>query len=242
MGRFLNPSNSAFQTTLNSEIYVDKTELIDYTNRVINTDSAFICNSRPRRFGKSVTANMLAAYYSKGADSKEMFSGLKISSRESFEKHLNRYDVIHFDVQWLIEPDQDAGHIVDSMQDAVMKELKEEYPDMIPDDVTGLPDAMSMVTEKTGNKFIVIIDEWDVIIRDNAMNQKVQDDYIGLLRRLFKGVEPTRFIALAYLTGILPIKKVKTQSALNNFDEFTMLDAGPLTPYVGFTEDEVQEL
>ena len=188
MGRFLNPSNSAFQTTLNSEIYVDKTELIDYTNRVINTDSAFICNSRPRRFGKSVTANMLAAYYSKGADSKEMFSGLKISSRESFEKHLNRYDVIHFDVQWLIEPDQDAGHIVDSMQDAVMKELKEEYPDMIPDDVTGLPDAMSMVTEKTGNKFIVIIDEWDVIIRDNAMNQKVQDDYIGLLRRLFKGV------------------------------------------------------
>lgn len=242
MGRFLNPDNSAFQITLNSKIYVDKTGLLDITNQAIDTDAAFICNSRPRRFGKSVTANMLAAYYSKGCDSKRMFAALKIGSMDSFEKYLNKYDVIHFDMQWFIEPGNDVNHIVAVVQNAVLKELKEIYSDIVNEEVTGLPDAMSLITEKTGNKFIVIIDEWDVLIRDEAMNQKVQDEYIGFLRKMFKGTEPTKYISLAYLTGILPIKKLKTQSALNNFDEFTMLDAGEFAPFVGFTEDEVEQL
>lgn len=242
MGRFLNPTNSAFQTTLNSEIYVDKTELIAYTNKVINIMQAFICNSRPRRFGKSITANMLTAYYSKGCDSREMFAGLKISGMDSFEKCLNKYDVIHLDVQWFIEPGMDIDGIVTVMQDAVIKELRENYPTMIDEKVTGLPDAMSLITEKTGNKFVVIIDEWDVLIREESMNQKVQDEYIGFLRKMFKGVEPTKFIALAYLTGILPIKKILSESSLNNFDEYTMLDAGALAPYIGFTGEEVKKL
>lgn len=242
MGRFLNPDNSAFQTTLNSEIYVDKTGLIDYTNKVINTMQAFICNSRPRRFGKSITANMLTAYYSKGCNSQVMFGGLKISSMDSFEKYLNKFDVIHFDVQWFIEPGNDIENIISAMQNAVIKELREAYPAIIDNQVAGLPDAMSLITEKTGNKFIVIIDEWDVLIRDEAMNQNVQDEYIGFLRKMFKGTEPTKFISLAYLTGILPIKKVLSESSLNNFDEYTMLDAGGLEPYIGFTEDEVKGL
>lgn len=100
MGRFVNPDNSAFQVALNSDIYVDKTGLLAYTNHAMDTDRAMICNSRPRRFGKSVTANMLAAYYSRGCDSKRMFEGLAISGNETFKKHLNQYDVIHFDVQW----------------------------------------------------------------------------------------------------------------------------------------------
>ena len=207
MGRFLNPDNSAFQIALNSEIYVDKTGMIDITNKAINTMQAFICNSRPRRFGKSITANMLTAYYSKGCDSKEMFAGLNISSMASFETYLNKFDVIHFDVQWFVEPGNDIENVVSVIQKAIIKELKEAYPTVIADEVVSLPDAMSLITEETGNKFIVIIDEWDVLIRDVAMNQKVQDEYIGLLRRMFKGVEPTKFISLAYLTGILPIKR-----------------------------------
>ena len=99
MGRFVNPDNSAFQVALNSKIYIDKTGLIEYTNSVLDTSDALICNSRPRRFGKSYAANMLAAYYSKGADSKEMFSELEISKDEDFRKHLNKYDVIHMDIQ-----------------------------------------------------------------------------------------------------------------------------------------------
>lgn len=242
MGRFLNPDNSAFNEMLNSEIYIDKTGLLEYTNKVINTDMKFICNSRPRRFGKSITANMLAAYYSKGCDSKDIFAGLKISNNNSFEKHLNNYNVIHFDIQWCIEPVGEPGRVVLYITQEVIKELREVYPKEIPAEINSLPEALSLINAATGDKFVVIIDEWDVLIRDEAMNQKVQDEYINFLRGMFKGTEPTKYIALAYLTGILPIKKLKTQSALNNFRQYTMLSQGPLTEYVGFTEEEVQKL
>lgn len=242
MGRFVNPDNSAFQVALNSKIYVDKTGLIEYTNSVLDTTEALICNSRPRRFGKSYTANMLAAYYSKGAQSEKMFLGLEISKDADFKKHLNQYDVIHIDIQWFLANCNDANHIVEFITDSVMGELREIYPGILPSEVSHLSDALSRVKEKTGQKFIIIIDEWDVLIRDAATNSKVQDDYIMFLRGMFKGTEPTKYIQLAYLTGILPIKKEKTQSALNNFDEFTMLSASKLAPYIGFTEDEVKKL
>lgn len=242
MGRFLNPDNSAFQTALNSEIYVDKTELIAYTNKVINTKQAFICNSRPRRFGKSITADMLTAYYSKGCNSKKMFADFNIGKDGGFTEHLNKYDVIHFDVQWCLTPAKCAENVVSYIEKSVIYEMKEEYPNILSETVTSLPDAMSQINAATGRQFIVIIDEWDVLIRDEAKNKAVQDEYIDFLRGMFKGTEPTKFISLAYLTGILPIKKLKTQSALNNFDEFTMLDAGNLAPYVGFTEEEVEKL
>lgn len=242
MGRFLNPNNSAFQASVDSKIYVDKSGIINYTNGLIGTMQAFICNSRPRRFGKSITANMLTAYYSKGCDSEEIFSGLDVSRADDFKKHLNKYDVIHFDVQWFIKPGTDVNNIVSIIQEAVLQELREAYPEIINDSVVNIADALSKINEKTGNKFVVIIDEWDVLIRDEAHNKAVQDEYINFLRGMFKGIEPTKYIALAYLTGILPVKRLKTQSALNNFDEYTMLDSGELAPYIGFTEDEVMQL
>ena len=211
MGRFVNPDNSAFQVALNSKIYVDKTGLIEYTNSVLGTTEALICNSRPRRFGKSYTANMLTAYYSKGAQSEKMFSGLEINRNADFKKHLNLYDVIHIDIQWFLANCSDANHIVEFVTDSVMGELREIYPEILPQEVSHLSDALSRVKEKTGQKFIIIIDEWDVLIRDAATNSKVQDDYIMFLRGMFKGTEPTKYIQLAYLTGILPIKKEKTQ-------------------------------
>ena len=241
MGRFVNPDNSAFQKAVNSEIYVDKTGFLSYTNKVIDTKQAFICNSRPRRFGKSTTADMLAAYYSKGCDSENLFADLAVSDTEDFHKYLNKYDVIHFDVQWFIT-ENNISEIVNTIQNNIVEELKKEYPDILDPDVTGLPDAMSIINQETGNRFIVIIDEWDVLIRDEAQNQNIQEAYIGLLRRMFKGIEPTKYMALAFLTGILPIKKLKTQSALNNFDEFTMLGSGNMAPYIGFTEEEVKSL
>ena len=242
MGRFVNPDNSAFQVALNSKIYVDKTGLIEYTNSVLDTTDAYICNSRPRRFGKSYAANMLAAYYSKGADSEKMFSGLEISKDVNFKKHLNKYDLIHIDIQWFLANCVEADNVVDFVTDSVLGELRAIYPEALPPEVSRLPDALSRIKDRTGQKFIVIIDEWDVLIRDAATDNKAQDDYITFLRGLFKGTEPTKYIQLAYLTGILPVKKEKTQSALNNFDEFTMLSASELAPYIGFTEDEVEKL
>ncbi len=242
MGIFVNPGNGAFQVAVNSEIYVDKTGLLTYTNKVMNTLQGYICNSRPRRFGKSIAANMLTAYYSLGCDSEDMFSRLTIGQAPDFKTHLNRYDVIHLDIQWCIEPAGGAEKVVSYITEKTVGELREYYPAEIPENVRSLPEALSCVNGATGRKFILIIDEWDVLIRDEADNQKIQEDYIRFLRALFKGTEPTKYIQLAYLTGILPIKKAKTQSALNNFDEYTMLFAGALAPYVGFTEDEVRRL
>ena len=242
MGMFVNPDNSAFQVALNSEIYVDKTGMLEYTNKVINTLQGYICNSRPRRFGKSVTANMLAAYYSKGCDSREMFSTLKISESIGFEKNINKYDVIHIDIQWCIEPAGGSENVVSYKTEKTICELREYYPNELSEKIKSLPEALSVINSMNGTKFIIIIDEWDIIIRDKANNKKVQEEYINFLRAMFKGVEPTKYIGLAYLTGILPIKKLKTQSALNNFKQYTMLNPGPLAEYIGFTEEEVKKL
>ena len=242
MGRFVNPDNGAFQVALNSQIYVDKTGLLEYTNQVMDTENAFICNSRPRRFGKSITAEMLAAYYSRACDSGKMFEGLKISRSTSFSEHLNRHDVIHLDVQWCMLDAGGPQAVVGYMNGHLLAELKEAYPEAALEGEKTAYGAMSRINTETGRKFIIIIDEWDVLIREEAANQAVQEEYINFLRGMFKGSEPKKFIRLAWLTGILPIKKLKTQSALNNFDEFTMLDSGTLAPYIGFTEEEVRRL
>lgn len=241
MNIFLNPDNSAFCTALNSKIYIDKSEIIQYTNSVLESTDAYICNSRPRRFGKSITADMLTAYYSKGCDSREMFSDLKISKSADFSKYLNQYDVIHFDVQWCMEPAGGPEYVIDFIVKSVLQELRNAYVDMIPENVESLPEALSIINAVTKQRFVIIIDEWDVLFRDEV-SEKVQEEYISFMRGMFKGNLPSRYIALAYLTGILPIKKIKTQSALNNFDEFTMLSASNFAPYVGFTEEEVISL
>ena len=141
-----------------------------------------------------------------------------------------------------MEPAGGAEYVLRYMVEQTIRELREYYPKELSEPITSLPEALSRINAATGKKFIVIMDEWDVLIRDEATNKKVQEEYINFLRGLFKGTEPTKYIQLAYLTGILPIKKVKTQSALNNFDEFTMLDAKIFADYTGFTESEVAGL
>ena len=242
MGRFVNPNNSAFQRALNSEIYVDKSGLLEFTNSIINTEQSMVCHSRPRRFGKSIAVNMLAAYYSRGASSEDMFADLEISKSTDFYKHLNKYDVICIDVQWFWMNAGASEKVVAFINEQVMEDMRAEYPDIDFPEGTNIARAMSIVNVATGRKFVVIIDEWDVLIRDELKKTAVQEVYINFLRGMFKGTEPTKYLALAYLTGILPIKVEKTQSALNNFDEYTMLSAGPLSKYIGFTDAEVREL
>lgn len=146
MGMFLNSDNEAFRKVITSEIYVDKTGLLEYTNHVIDTEQNCICNSRPRRFGKSVTANMLAAYYSRGCDSEALFSGLQISKTESFHEHLNRYDVIHFDVQWCFLDAGSAEKNVSYITQKVINELKAEFPNVFFSEDTTLGGALADVT------------------------------------------------------------------------------------------------
>lgn len=242
LGRFVNPDNSAFQVALNSEIYVDKTGLIEYTNKVIATEQALICNSRPRRFGKSITANMLVAYYSRGCDSEKMFANLNIAKNASYRQHLNKYDVIYIDVQGCLMDVGVAEKTVRYIHDNIISELKEAYSEIALTDINNAHEALIRINLATGKRFVVIIDEWDVLIRDKAKNKAVQEEYINFLRGMFKGGDQTKFLALAFMTGILPIKKYNTQSALNNFDEFTMLNPTVMAPYIGFTEEDVKLL
>lgn len=180
MGIFVNPNNGAFQVALNSEIYVDKTSLLSYTNKVLGTKEGFICNSRPRRFGKSTTADMLAPYYSCGCDSEKMFEGLEIRQSSDFYVHLNKYQVIRIDVQWCRSNAKSAAATVSSIEENIIRELKEAYPEVtLPE---SLPEALAALNKAAGQKFIIIIDEWDCLIRDEAENQKVQEEYSKALR------------------------------------------------------------
>ena len=210
MGMFDNPDNLAFQAALNARIYVDKSGILNYTNNILGSTDAFICNSRPRRFGKSVTANMLTAYYSKGCNSEEMFSRLEISQAKDFRKHLNQYDVIHWDIQWCMGPANGPEKVVSYISEKTISELKEYYPDVLLAENHSLAETLARINTVTGRKFIVIIDEWDVLIRDEATKEDIQNEYIRFLRGIFKGTEPTKYVQLAYLTGILPINLAGT--------------------------------
>ncbi len=248
MGVYLNPGNEPFTASVNSELYVDKTELIKYTNSRIGKDRPLICSSRPRRFGKTMAVTMLAAYYSKGCHSEELFAGFKISRNEFFKVHLNKYNVIFLDIQWMYGNALEeikrnpSVKVVSYIQEQVIAELKLEYPECVLDTDISLPSVLAKINALTKEQFIIIIDEWDCLFREDKNNEKLQKEYINLLRGLFKGTPSGAFLKLAYITGIFPIKKYGTQSALNNFREHTMVSPRQMAEYVGFTEAEVKNL
>ena len=239
MGSYLNPGNRKFAMNTNAKIYVDKTGLIDYCNGVINTPQRSVCMSRPRRFGKSVTANMLAAYYSRNCDSKGLFQSYEIAGRSGYLEHLNCYHVIFLNMQEFLSESRNMDSMLKLLKKSVLWELLDAYPDFRYFDETNLTRTMQDIYNKTGIPFVVIIDEWDCIFREYKIDAESQKKYLDFLRDLLKDKV---YIALGYMTGILPIKKYGTHSALNMFDEFSMTFAGPLASYVGFTEKEVMEL
>lgn len=242
MGIYVNPKNLLFQEALRSLIYVDKSELIHYTNSVLKTQRKNICVSRPRRFGKSMAADMLTAYYSRGCDSKELFASLKVSQKHTaiYEANLNQHNVIRFDVQRFLFDESHVSIFIKRIQDVIIRELKSEFGEYIADaaDPYGLPGVLEQIYARTGSGFVFIIDEWDCVFRLAKENTAVQKKYLEFLRGLFKGSE---YVELAYMTGILPIKKYGEHSALNVFDEYSVTDPKNLSEYFGFTETEVRE-
>ena len=239
MGIYLNPITTNFKKSLNSDIYIDKSLLIEHTNNVINTEQQFICVSRPRRFGKSITADMLTAYYNKGCNSKELFSRLKISKSSSFEKHLNKYNVIHLNMADFLNRANSILDMIDYLGKRLIHELKKEFDDV---DCYDWNDLISVFQEIFAEKqvpFVFVIDEWDCIFRENQNNTEAQKVYLDFLRGLLKDKS---YVALAYMTGILPIKKYGKHSALNMFTEISMTNAREFSEFTGFTEEEVKDL
>ena len=238
MGVYFNPSNASFRQARNSRIYVDKTGLIEQLNMRLSTEDKCLAVSHARRFGKSHAAGMIDAYYSLGCDSGELFDDTKIARDADYRKYMNKYNVIHLDIAsvW----DFHKEDLVESIKERVCKDFKKEYDDLL-DYSEDLYLLIQDIYCKTNTPFVIIIDEWDCVIR-NSDDKELVHKYLQFLHSLFKSEESKSFLALAYITGILPIKKIRDESALNNFSEYTMLKSKPITKYYGFTEDEVKEL
>lgn len=240
MGNYVNTGNAGFAAAIR-DTYVDKTELIAFINGTLGTKRKLTCVSRPRRFGKSYAAQMLCAYYDKSCDSSGLFANLKIAKDSSYQKHLNRHHVIYLDITWFISIADHIRNTVSNLQARVTEELRELYPDV--KQARTLPETLAVINEATGNQFIIIIDEWDALFREAKNDHTLHEQYIQLLRGLFKSSGQTdKIVEAAYLTGILPIKKYGTQSAMTDFNEYTMLAPEPLEKFTGFTEQEVREL
>ena len=240
MGAYINIGNAGFQRIRNSE-YVDKSELISIINATLNTERSFSCVSRCRRFGKSMAAKMLCAYYDRSCDSRSLFEDLKIAQDASFEQHLNKYPVIYLDMSDFTERYKNDG-IVDKIKEKLREDILNAYPQVTVKDDDDLMELLVRIYEATGDTFIFIVDEWDAICREFPPASPAMDSYVAWMRRMFKSVNAYRVFAGVYMTGILPIKKYKTESALNNFTEYSMVKPGPLAGHFGFTKDEVRML
>ena len=240
MGIYINIGNAGFQSARNGE-YVDKSGLIAVVNETLFTKRRFSCVSRCRRFGKSMAAEMLCAYYSQSCDSRSLFTDLEIANDPLFEKHLNKYPVIYLDMSDFVTRFKDET-IVRQMDNRLKADIQKAYPDVPLMDDDDLMDYLVRIVEAKAQQFIFIIDEWDAICREFKAGTKAMDEYVDWLRRMFKGGRSSDVFAGAYMTGILPIKKYKTESALNNFVEYSMVEPMDMAHFFGFTKVEVQSL
>ena len=235
MGVYFNPNNESYTKDRNYKIYIDKTGLLEFLNESLGTPKNCIALSHARRFGKSHAAGMIDAYYSLGCDSSKLFDDTRIADSDDYRKYMNQYNVIHLDISSFWDFYKD--NIVEKITEYIYDEIREVYGDKI-DYSKMINSVLGSVYRISKIPFVIIIDEWDCIIR-NSEDKELVHRYLQFLHSMFKSEE---FLALAYITGILPIKRIKDESALNNFDEYTMLTTSPITQYYGFTEEEVKDL
>lgn len=263
MGTYINKGNLAFKKILNSN-YVDKSSFIAVVNSTLDSERQYICATRCRRFGKSMMAKMLCAYYDKSCDSRKLFEGLKITTMSnkdedgnnlfpSFDECLNKFNVIYLDVTDFTTQPEYKGHLVNSIQEEIIEEVKQSFPDVSYKENSDLMGCLQSIYNQKGERFYFIIDEWDAICREFPERRKFKDspesveptemdEYVSFLHRLFKSSASSEVFVGAYLTGILPMVKYNTESALNNFDEYSMVQPFAAAGSFGFTSEEVKAL
>ena len=237
---FLNRANSGegFRELLNGKLFVDKTMLIREINEKLSTKEKWVCVSRARRFGKTMALEMLAAYYTKGIRSSQLFAGLNIEKEPTFSRHLNNHNVIWVNFNDYFNRSCSVTEGIERISRFLIQDLKNAYPGVIEAETDAVL-CLDMVYQIKGEKFIFLIDEWDSIFRERRGKKQEQEQFLDFLRTLFKD---KGYVELVYMTGILPVKKYNTGSALNMFREFTMLEPKRLAPYFGFSEEEVKGL
>ena len=245
MGIYINPGNEAFRRIAGPN-YVDKTLLCAEMNRKIESENSLVCISRPRRFGKSFAAKMLAAYYDCSCNSHDLFDNKKIGGTADYTKHLNQYNVLCLDITGFVSvanmQDMPLSKLPNLIEKTLLDELSSMNFDLLPG--RSFTDNLTHIAErKNGKKFVFIIDEWDAVIREAKNDPLAQKNYLEMLRSWFKNTNFTpKVVAAAYMTGILPIKKNGSQSAISDFREYSILEPGGFAEFFGFTEDEVKEI
>ena len=239
MGSYLNPGNFSFRGSLRSKIYVDKSELIEKTNEAFCTEQKYICVSRPRRFGKSMAANMLAAYYDRSENTEELFRNLAIRKADSYKENLNQYDVIKINMQEFLSMSETVEEMLEMLKNYLVLDFKETFQNVRFRDEKNLIQVMKDVFSYTKCPFVILIDEWDCLFREYKQDKEAQKKYLDFLRA---GLKDKDYVGLAYMTGILPIQKYGSHSALNMFTEYSMTNPREMAKYFGFTEDEVKKL
>ena len=239
MGTYLNPGKAAYEEAVKSEIFIDKTEMLGYLNSVVKTKQKYVSVSRPRRFGKTIAADMLCAYYDRCADSRDMFEKRKLADVSGWDKYLGKFDVIHLVMTRFFKTRITVSEALTNMQKLVIRDYRRAYPDADIMSENDLIQTIDDVYSTIDRQVVIVIDEWDAVFRERPNDKDGQTEYLDYLRDLLKD---NRHVALAYMTGILPIKKYGQHSALNMFTEYSMMAPRQLAPYTGFTEEEVENL
>lgn len=240
MGIYVNPKNEYFKEVLNSKIFVDKSKVLENVTELLNSQEKFVCLSRPRRFGKTIATMMMVAYFSKGCDSRSLFENLEIAKSPNFEKHLNKHNVIQIDVNDMFSRRPANISTVEFMRQEVNSEIEKEFNIKLEGNET-IPSAILKIYEKTGERFIILIDEYDVLVREKNVEKEFKE-YLAFLNAFFKSSSVSQAIELAYLTGILPIVRDRIESKLNLFTEYTMIEPDFFAENFGFTTEDVKTL
>ena len=241
MGIFLNSTApfEAYKITALDKYFVDKTMLIEELIPSIGREQRFLCITRPRRFGKTVMANMVASYFGKAIDSSFVFEHLAIAKSPVYEEYINKYDVIYIDFSRLPENCQTYEEYINRIKTGIKEDLLEEFPELELKEEMSLWDILAKIFQKTNRKFMFIMDEWDTVFHMPFISQKERQEYLLFLKNLLKDQV---YVELAYMTGILPIAKYSAASELNMFVEYNMATRERFSSYFGFSEEEVDKL
>lgn len=241
MGTYLNSITpyTLYKSESLSPYFVDKTLMLRELFPYVSAGNRHICITRPRRFGKTIMANMISSFFQKASDSSDVFDSLTISQVDDYRKYKNQYNVIRIDFSKMPRNCDSYTQYIERIEALLIDDVKEAYPQVKINEADAIGDILESVFVQCGEKFIFVLDEWDFIFHRDFINEIDKEKYVAFLSNLLKD---RPYVVLSYMTGILPIAKYSSGSELNMFAEFTMVNSPMFGEYFGFTDDEVDDL